>query len=114
MVIADDEKEKEMYPECKTYQDVTALYLAIGWGCKCCGRLNTLKWYECSGDTYCRGCARHIAAEVEDVEFTEYPDGELTIKVEPADDNSQGFTVAEFARREHERIYGHLPSYIGE
>ena len=102
-----------MYPECKTYQDVTALYLAIGWGCKFCGRLNTVAWYQCSGDTYCQGCKNYMLREQPDLKFMQYPRGKQTIQVQP-DPDSQGFEVAAQQRMEFEKVHGFLPNYTGD
>ena len=95
-----------------TYLDVQNMYLELGWGCKCCGRLNSVAWYQCEGDTYCQGCKNHIAAEVLDAKFEQYPDGPQTYF--PIKTTEQGFEVAAHYRLEHERIYGYLPSYTGE
>lgn len=96
--------------ELKTYEDVEALYLALGWGCKCCGRLNSASWHQCGGDTYCGGCKRHMQDELGGLKFTEYEHGPRTVEIIP-DETGQGFEVAAHQRMEHERIYGFLPSY---
>ncbi len=113
MINADDEKENDMNWNIKTYQDVQALYLAIGWGCKCCGRLNSAEWHESSGDTYCAGCKNHIKAELPDAQFTQYPQGTCLVVIQE-DPDSQGFDVAANMRQEHERVYGYLPDYTGQ
>lgn len=102
-----------MYPECKTYQDVTALYLALGFGCKSCGRLNSISWNECSGDTYCQGCKNMMLSEQPKLKFTEYPHGPLNIEVK-YDARSEGFAQAAYQRMDFERIYGYLPNYTGD
>lgn len=96
--------------EIKTYEDVEALFRALGWGCKCCGRLNSASWHEASGDTYCRGCKTHMQAELPGVHFTEYPRGPRTAQFADEPDG-QGFEVAAHQRQEHERIYGFVPAY---
>lgn len=115
------EREIDMNDELRTYEDVEACYLALGWGCKCCGRLNSASWWkdDKGGDTYCGGCEHHIrtgpvAEPFKDeprATFTQYPRGTRTAEFS-YDADSQGFEVAAHLRQEHERIYGYLPRYV--
>lgn len=95
----------------RTYEDIQEANCAEGWGCKCCGKLYSPAWWTCKdGDIYCTSCTDHMAKELR-IEFAAFPTREesgLERTVERTyDPNSQGFEVAAFQRREHERIYGY-------
>lgn len=94
----------------RTYEDIAELNATEGWGCKCCGKLHAAAWLTCkSGDIYCPRCAAGMRRELR-IDFVAFPTREesgLKRTVERVyNPDSQGWEVAAFQRREHERIYG--------
>jgi len=95
----------------RTYEDIQELYCADGWGCKCCGKLFSPNWLQCEGDTYCDGCQAHMLTDMPELVFERYPtraeSGLSRTVARVHNPDSDGFELAAFARREHERIYGY-------
>jgi len=93
----------------RTYEDISNFYLAQGWGCKNCGQLQSRRWWQCSGDTYCDRCKINVLAPLGDVTLHEYPKtGGPGMKFE-YDENAFGFEYATHMRKEFQRVYGNQP-----
>lgn len=91
------------------YEDLQRWFCAYGWGCKSCGKLYSPEWFQCSGDTYCQRCKADMDAELNGLDWYQFPHtADLKGTQDfPYTDDSFGFEYAAQMRVEHERIYGY-------
>ena len=93
-----------------TYEDVQDFFAAHGWGCKCCGSLDSDAWWQSSGDTYCTRCKKALWNElrVSSVKYPTRAEAGVTAALarrwvfNPA---SEGHQYAAWTRAEYDRIH---------